>query len=105
MESNAVCFVCGSNTLWDSELGDKPLCSECWDAEADESTIPTGHIYSGEFYLGHREVFARANKAYRERNREKVNEYWRKYRIRHREQIQAYCKKSIAKRLLRALVQ
>jgi len=77
----AICVQCGGATIWEDELGEKPLCVACWDAEAEtESERLYEELVRGrEYYLAHREENRVGCRKYRRTHREELNDYHCRY--------------------------
>lgn len=83
------CVKCGVATDWEEELGSKPFCSECWDAEADiESEVLYQKLVKRrEYYEAHIGANRAGCRLYRSRHRKELADYHRRYCQARRELI------------------
>jgi DNA-directed RNA polymerase subunit RPC12/RpoP len=70
MSERYICSTCGQETDWEEELGDRPLCVECWDSRSDRDNKVAAR--NRRYYEQNREKVAARQRRWREQNREKV---------------------------------
>lgn len=86
---DAICVKCGKATLWEDELGDRPLCFDCWEAKVDieEKFRAWGCAWRRKHYEAHRGENRAGCRRYRLNHRQELNEYHRRYCSGRRELI------------------
>ena len=103
-----ICSNCGADALWEEELGPKPLCQACWDAEVErtEDVRYSGRAWQLKYYASHIEANRAGCRRYRRTHRDELNAYHRKYCSTRRELIarrqREYYERNHSAELLRA---
>ncbi|MBA7627271.1 hypothetical protein ES703_34733 [subsurface metagenome] len=79
------CSKCGAATDWDTELGEQPLCVDCWDDRAGVGNQVAA--YQRRYYQEHQDQAAAYQRRYRQEHQDQVAARQRRYYQEHQYQV------------------